>query len=196
MIGLPKGEVFLCNYTDRWIIEFEIESKNIMNVIEQFVASIHHIGSTAVPGLKAKPIIDIAVELFSFEHGFKCIEPLNKIGYKHRIIKELPERHYFSKGEPRTHQIHMYKPKSKYLWRQLTFRDKLRSDVDLAKKYQEIKEKFSNTYSTDKLAYTDAKTEFIKSVVDAKEPQGLIRPGRSFSIHCQLFSNRFLLLLI
>jgi GrpB-like predicted nucleotidyltransferase (UPF0157 family) len=167
MLGLPKDEVFLCNYTDEWVIEFEKESKKILDIIERFVSSIHHIGSTAVPGLKAKPIIDIAIELFRFEHGFQCVEPLNKIGYKHRIIKELPERHYFSKGEPRTHQIHMYKPKSKYLLAQLTFRDKLRSDADLANKYQEIKEKISNMHSTDKLAYADAKTEFIKSVVDA-----------------------------
>ena len=167
MLGLPKGEVFLFNYTDEWVVEFKKESEEILDIIGRYVSNIHHIGSTAVPGLKAKPIIDIAIELFSFKDGYQCVEPLNKIGYKHRIIPELPERHYFSKGDPRTHQIHMYKPKSKYLWEQLSFRDKLRADPELANEYQEIKEKLSRIYGSNKLAYADAKTKFIKSVVYA-----------------------------
>lgn len=93
MLGLPKGEVFLCNYTDEWIDEFQKESREVLDMIGRYVSSIHHIGSTAVPGLKSKPIIDIAIELFDFEDGFRCIGLLFKIGYKHRIISELPERH-------------------------------------------------------------------------------------------------------
>ena len=165
MLGLPKGKVFLCDYTDEWAKEYDRESEKILDSIGRYVASIHHIGSTAVPGLKAKPIIDIAIELFRFEDGFLCIEPLSNVGYKHRIIPELPERHYYSKGNPRTHQIHMYKPKSEYLWEHLQFRDKLRVNADLAKNYQEIKEKLIETYGQDKLAYADAKTEFVKSVI-------------------------------
>ena len=167
MLGLQKGKVFLCDYTDEWAKEFEKESKKVLDLIGRYVANIHHIGSTAVPGLKSKPIIDIAIELFSFDDGFQCIDPLSQIGYRHRIIPELPDRHYFSKGDPRTHQIHMHKPKSKYLWEHLQFRDKLRVDVVLAKQYQDLKEELSRTYSKDKLAYADAKTEFIKSVIGA-----------------------------
>ena len=168
MLGLPKGEVFLCDYTDEWEKEFEKESKKVLDLIGRYVSNIHHIGSTTVPGLKAKPIIDIAVELFNFEGGFLCVEALQNIGYRHQLLPELPERHYFSKGvDLRTHQIHMYKPGSKYLHEQLTFRNKLRADPFLVEKYVQIKDKLSKTFYNDKLAYTDAKTEFIEAIINA-----------------------------
>jgi GrpB-like predicted nucleotidyltransferase (UPF0157 family) len=167
MLGLPKGRVFLIDYTEEWATEYRKESERIIRLIGSKITGIRHIGSTAVPGLKAKPIIDIAAELADFKYGFLCKRPLKTIGYRHRIISELPERHYFSKGDPRTHQIHMFGPESKYLWEQIAFRDKLRSHPDLMKEYQELKEKLSSQYSTDKLAYADAKTEFINSVVYA-----------------------------
>ena len=165
IIGLPEGELFLVEYTAEWIAEYENESKIIMKTIGQYIKEIHHIGSTSVPGLKAKPIIDIAIVLFRFENGFKCIDPLKNIGYKHRIIPELPERHYFSKGEPRTHQIHMYGPENKYFWEQIAFRDKVRSNPEILKKYQDLKQELSQKYGTDKLAYAIAKTKFIKSIL-------------------------------
>lgn len=65
MLGLPKGEVFLCNYTVEWVHAFDKESEIILDVIGRYVSSVYHIGSTAVPGLKSKPIIDIEIELFS-----------------------------------------------------------------------------------------------------------------------------------
>lgn len=167
MIGLPKGEVFLVEYTEEWAAEFEKESEKIIQLIGELLKGIHHIGSTAVPGSQAKPIIDMAIELVNFEYGFQCNEPLKTIGYKHRIIPELPERRYFSKGNPRTHQIHMYEPKNKYFWEQIAFRDQLRFDPDLARKYQDLKQEVASKFSTNKLAYADAKTEIIHSVIYA-----------------------------
>lgn len=83
------------------------EKKLIEKLIGEYMIDIQHIGSTVVPRLKAKPIIDIAIVLERFEDGLKCIAPLEKIGYKY-LENVLPERYYFNKGEPRTHQIHMY----------------------------------------------------------------------------------------
>ena len=163
MIGLPKDQLFLSDYDADWVAEFETESKSILECIGKHVSAIHHIGSTAVPGLRAKPIIDIAIELRDFEDGFHCVEPLAEIGYKHKIIPELPERHYLSKGDVRTHQIHMYKPNSVYLKEQLLFRDKLRQNLKLAKDYEEIKEQLAIKYAGDRLAYAEVKTDFIKT---------------------------------
>ncbi|MFD2177894.1 GrpB family protein [Veronia pacifica] len=165
MLGLPKGEVFLFESTDQWITEYEKESELILSLIGEHVTSIHHIGSTAIPGLKAKPIIDIAIELDDFALGFDCIEALSRLDYRHRIIPELPDRHYWSKGEPRTHQIHMYAQDSVYLHEQLLFRDKLREDSALKAEYESLKTELCSKYKNDKLTYAEAKTQFIMSVV-------------------------------
>ena len=164
MLGLPKGDVFLLDSTDEWVTEYKRESDAILKLIGKHVSSIHHIGSTAVPGLKAKPIIDMAIELYTFDLGFECIEFLSGINYKHRIIPELPDRHYWSKGEPRTHQIHMYEEGCIHLDKQIKFRDKLRADKVFRAEYEALKVGLSCKYSDDKLAYAKAKTKFIKSV--------------------------------
>lgn len=165
MLGLTKGEVFLVPWNEQWEKEYLKEIENITRKIGRYVIDYHHIGSTAVKYLSAKPIIDIAVELKDYQDGFKCIEGLGEIGYRHRIIDELPERHYFSKGEPRTHQIHMYAKGNEYLKRQLAFRDYLRNNENARKEYQEMKEKLSETHSANKLAYTDPKKDFVNNVL-------------------------------
>lgn len=165
MLGLPKGEVVLVPWDEHWEEEYLREKENIKRQIGEHVVACHHIGSTAVKHLSAKPIIDTAVEVNDFDDGYKCIPGLGEIGYKHRIIDELPERHYFNKGEPRTHQIHLYEKGNEYLKRQLAFRDYLRSNEGARKEYQTMKEELSKAYSANKLAYADAKTEFVKGVL-------------------------------
>jgi GrpB-like predicted nucleotidyltransferase (UPF0157 family) len=165
MLGLPKGKVFLVAWDEEWEKEFSIEKDKILKLIENYIISCHHIGSTAVKGLSSKPIIDIAIELKHYEDGFSCIDNLLTIGYKHRIIPELPDRHYFSKGEPRTHQIHMYQVGSIYFKKQIIFRDCLIENVEIRNEYHRIKKKYATEHSTDKLTYADAKTEFINGVL-------------------------------
>ena len=148
-----------------WGNEFKNESNSITDAIGKHIKYIHHIGSTAVPGLKAKPIIDIAIELFDYEAGFSCVEQLSRFSYKHRILPELPERHYWSKGESRTHKIHMYQLNSSYLKDQLRFRDRQRTDSDLRTKYETLKVELSKLHSENKSTYAGAKTEFINNAV-------------------------------
>src|SRR5690625_226732 len=109
MLGLPRGEVFLVPWTDAWFEEFKKEKERIHHQIGDYIVNIHHIGSTAVRGLRAKPIIDIAIELEDFNDGKECVDSLQSLNYTYGGTNVLPDRHYFSKGEPRTHQIHMYK---------------------------------------------------------------------------------------
>ncbi|CAH1207485.1 hypothetical protein PAECIP111890_03034 [Paenibacillus sp. JJ-223] len=169
MLGLPKGQVFLVPWTEQWEVEFTEEAMKIRNELKGDIQSIHHIGSTAIKGLRAKPIIDIAIEVESFEKGERCIPGLERVGYSYKGTNILPDRHYFSKGEPRTHQIHMYPSGSEYLHKQLLFRDYLISNVEARTAYQQLKEALAKANSTDKLAYADAKTEFIRRVVSEAE---------------------------
>lgn len=95
-----------------------MEKERIETQIGKYIVGIHHIGSTAVKHLSAKPIIDIGIELRSFSDGELCVSPLKELGYSYKGTNILPERHYFNKGEPRTHQIHMYQQGSQFLQEQ------------------------------------------------------------------------------
>jgi len=165
MLGLPRGEVFLVPWTEEWAKEFLLEKEVIQNEIGNYVLDIHHIGSTAVKGISAKPIIDIAVEIKKFNYGEYCVNPLKKLGYSYGGTNILPDRHYFYKGEPRTHQIHMYQVENKYLKEQLKFRDYLRKNDNARMEYQALKVKLSKAHKHNKYKYADEKTNFVKSIL-------------------------------
>jgi GrpB-like predicted nucleotidyltransferase (UPF0157 family) len=166
MLGLPQGKVFLVPWTEEWEQEFLKEKERIESEIGGTIVAVHHIGSTAVKHLKSKPIIDIAIELEYFQDGDECVPGLEKIGYAYKGTNILPDRHYFNKGEPRTHQIHMYQSGSPYLLRQIAFRDHLIQDAEARRNYEQLKEMLAFAHHTDKLAYADAKTEFINFILE------------------------------
>lgn len=166
MLGLPKGEVFLIPWTNEWVKEFKNESEKITSEIGELVLAIHHIGSTAVKDLSAKPIIDIAIELKDFQLGKQCVQGLERLGYEYKGTDILPDRHYFSKGEPRTHQIHMFQTGNIFLEKQLAFRDYLLNDNEALNEYQALKERLSRKHHNDKITYSHAKTEFINTIME------------------------------
>ncbi|MEH6947151.1 GrpB family protein [Bacillus sp. JJ634] len=166
MLGLPRGKVFLVPWTTEWEQEFLLEKERIQNIIREYIVNVHHIGSTAVKNLSAKPIIDIAIEIKDFRDGQNCVEFLEKLGYSYKGENVLPDRHYFSKGEPRTHQIHMYQSGNKYLLEQLKFRDYLRNNDESKVEYERLKLKLATLNKNNKHKYADKKTDFIKSTLE------------------------------
>lgn len=166
MLGLPKGEVFLTPWSKNWDKEFLLEKEKIQKKISKYILDVHHIGSTAIKYLSAKPIIDIAVEVKEFSDGECCASLLDSLGYSYKGTNILPERHYFSKGEPRTHQIHMYQSGNRYLIEQLKFRDYLRSNDDIRVEYELLKLNLSKINNNDKHKYANEKTDFIKSILE------------------------------
>lgn len=165
MIGLPKGEVFLTQWTDTWQEEFLLEKKRIENVIGEYIVDIHHVGSTSIKGLSAKPIIDIAIEIHDFNDGENCAEPLKYLSYEYRGTDMLPNRHYFSKGNPRTHQIHMHQKGDKLLLEQLKFRDYLLQNESARIEYEKLKIKLAEEHKNNLPKYTESKSEFIKNIL-------------------------------
>ncbi|WP_053365663.1 GrpB family protein [Bacillus sp. FJAT-27245] len=164
MLGLPRGEVFLVPWSFEWEEEFLKEKVLIEEKIGQYIVAVHHIGSTAVHHLSAKPILDIAVELEHFGDGLYCVHALEALGYRYRGTNVLPDRHYFNKGEPRTHQIHMYEKGNKYLIEQLQFRDYLRKNEAARIEYENLKIRLSGKNKHDKHQYADDKTAFVTSI--------------------------------
>lgn len=160
----------MAEYDPKWPILYEEEKGRILAVIGRKVVAIEHIGSTAVPGLGAKPIIDIMVAVSQLADADQCIQPLQIIGYEYvpEYEASIPERRYFRKGPSgaRTHHIHMVELSSDFWERHLLFRDFLRAHPEVAKKYYELKKELAAKYGPDHDAYTDAKVSFIESVLD------------------------------
>jgi len=167
MIGLPRGKVLIEDYKIEWREEFEKEKESLFAVIGQFVQAIEHIGSTAVPGLCAKPVIDIAVGVQELKAVKDCIEPLSSIGYEYRGEAGIPGRHFFVKGsrKTRTHHVHVELLNGPLWHSHILFRDYLRSHPKEATAYAKLKRAIAKKYSDDRDAYTLEKNSYIEGIV-------------------------------
>lgn len=165
-MGYP---VIIVDYNPQWPALYEEEKGRLLGVIGHKVVAIEHVGSTAVPGLGAKPIIDITVAVHRLADAEECIELLPSIGYEYIPPDKvgIPERRYFRKGLPgaRTHHIHMVELASDFWERHLLFRDFLRAHPEVAQQYYELKKGLATKYGEDREGYTEAKTSFIEPVV-------------------------------
>ena len=160
--------VVIADYDRRWLDMYAEEKRQILGAIGEWVVAIEHIGSTSVPGLAAKPIIDIMVGVHALDDAQHCIAPLATIGYvyKPELEADIPERRYFNKGPQSDHRhLHMVEVSSKFWRDQLVFRDYLRSYPEMAAAYADLKRNLAARFQTDREGYTEAKTEFVQSVL-------------------------------
>ena len=110
-------------------------------------------------------MLDIAIAVRDFERARVCIEPLAGIGYEYRGENGIPRRHFFRKGAPRSHHIHMFE-KTSSDWKEIVlFRDRLRSDRGLADDYMKLKRDLAHRFPKDRESYQAGKGEFIEAVV-------------------------------
>lgn len=146
-----------------WQARFETESGLLATAIGEWVTSgVHHVGSTAVPGLAAKPTIDILVGVEDLEASRACFKPLADLEYLYAPY--LPEEmHWFCKPDPsrREFHLHLIPADSRRYRDELAFRDRLRTDPGLACAYAAVKRDLAARFPADRDAYTDAKTAFI-----------------------------------
>ena len=174
VIGLDQGSVRLTPYTREWARLFEEERSRLQAAVGKYVLDIQHVGSTSIPGMAAKPILDIAIAVRDFAGSRVCFQPLEQLGYEYKGDFGDPPRHYFAKGEPRTHHIHMYGIGDRGWIDQLLFRDHLTRHQKIAKEYAELKLELARRYPSDRQAYLDAKAPFIERVLrSAREEAGL-----------------------
>lgn len=154
-------------YDPRWPRLFEEERARIESAIGEWMVEVEHIGSTAVPGLAAKPVIDIMVGVRGFEEDAPaCVEALEGIGYECRREAGVPGRIFFRKfaEDVRTYHLHLV-PAGGSFWREhLLFRDYLRSHPGAAREYERLKRDLAARFGHDRDAYTEAKTEFIRRI--------------------------------
>jgi GrpB-like predicted nucleotidyltransferase (UPF0157 family) len=173
---MPRDTILIVDYDPRWPQLYEEERGLIQDALGDRVVAIEHVGSTSIPGIAAKPVIDIAVGVPDIRDAYKTIFPLSKLGYRCMGEALIPERLYFKKpwdshnfpgeGSPRrTHQIHMYNPAHEEWARHLAFRDYLRAHDDLRDEYAALKRRLAVEHAGDIEAYADAKSEFVERVL-------------------------------
>ena len=157
--------VTLVPYDTTWPLEFAAEADRIERACAGLQIRLEHIGSTAIPGMSAKPVIDILAGRPGTVSGEKYVAAFRQIGYEHKGAYGIPGRNYFRRGTPRTHHVHLVSWSSDFWRDHLLFRDYLRTNPDAAREYETIKRELAATYLFDKENYTDAKGPFVRSIV-------------------------------
>lgn len=156
------------DYDPEWPALFEHERRAIRSVLPDVFADIQHIGSTAVPGLRAKPIIDILGGIPAQQNTDQLVRPLSQLGYvpATAFSNTITDHTWFMRwaGGRRTHQLHVFIVGS-IEWRsRLVFRDALRSKPGLSEEYAKLKTELAERHRHDRTAYTNGKSEFVLRV--------------------------------
>jgi len=150
-------------YSLDWPSLFEKEAKHLHAVLGNLSHEIHHIGSTSVPGLKAKPIIDILMDVSSLEQLDLKTQDFEQIGYEVMGEYGISGRRYFRKGgDHRTHHVHAFQSGDPHIIRHLAFRDYLRKNPTVADEYGQLKWEIAQSCGHDIGTYGDRKDPFIK----------------------------------
>jgi GrpB-like predicted nucleotidyltransferase (UPF0157 family) len=156
-------------YDEHWAENFAVAERELRVALALFVLDIEHIGSTAVPGLAAKPVIDIQVGVRGLDDSAEIVAAVESLGYEYvpEFEDELPDRRYFRRWADgrRTHQAHLVERSNTEWWdRHIRFRDWLRSHDDDRDRYAILKLKLAAAHRDDRRAYTDAKSDFIRRI--------------------------------
>ena len=162
-------------YDPEWPNLFLAEKARLDVVLHSYIDVIEHVGSTSVPGLAAKPVIDILVGIRSLGDTPHFVPLLQAIGYIYvpEYEVDLPERRYFKKvtATAHTHHLHVAETYSKFFHDHIHFRDVLRAHPDVAAAYAELKLNLAAQYRNDRSAYTHAKSGFIQKALLLDQPE-------------------------
>ena len=166
-----REEISIAPYNPEWPNLFEEEAAALRRMLPRSVViKVEHFGSTAVPGLAAKPVIDMLVQVSSLEETRERVAPiLEAEGYEYFWRTDVsPAYAWFIKRDSegkRTHHIHMVEADSK-LWERLHFRDYLREFPEEAGRYAELKRRLAGRHPADRVAYTEGKAEYVIAVTE------------------------------
>jgi GrpB-like predicted nucleotidyltransferase (UPF0157 family) len=163
-----SGELVLLEHDGAWASRFTAESERLRGAIDSHILAIEHVGSTAVPGLPGKPVLDIAIAVVHESSADACIAPLESLGYEYRGPHgdDLTRRYYVRDVTGRrTVQIHLYILPAPAWEEKLAFRDALRSDPALVTAYAAEKQRVAEAVGWDKAAYSVEKGPFIRAVL-------------------------------
>jgi len=156
----------ILEYDPTWEVLAGRELRRIEHALRHVAERADHVGSTAVPGLAAKPIIDLQVSVGAIEPLARFVAPLEELGYVFVPAPESPDYHFFAKPpeRPRTHHLHVCEVGSDHEFRHLAVRDFLRHHPDEAARYATLKRDILARHPHDRLAYIDGKHDFVTAL--------------------------------
>lgn len=167
--GLRSDELQLVPVGPEWAQRFSSESSRLSAALGAAALDIQHIGSTAIPGISAKPILDIAIAIRSYESGHALVPRFETLGYRYRGENGIPRRHYFVLGAlRRTHHVHVLEQDSAEWRRHLAFRDRLLGSPADAARYSAFKSSCMAEASGRREEYQRLKTPFIEAMETGK----------------------------
>ncbi len=163
--GLAPGLVILADPAPEWASLFAEEAGRISAALGPAVVAIEHYGSTSIPGIKAKPIIDLLVGVPRLDDALDRVAAMEALGYDYAAHAGVPDHHIFGKGAARTHLAHFVEHEGQSWGECLLFRDRLRADAELARAYESLKVELAARHPQDRAAYTAGKTAFVSRVL-------------------------------
>jgi GrpB-like predicted nucleotidyltransferase (UPF0157 family) len=161
------NKVEVVPHDPRWRDSFETESRRIAEALGENVVAIHHIGSTAIPGIHAKPVVDLLIEVGDIAEVDGRSPEMESIGYEVKGEYGIPGRRYFRKDDPegtRTHNVHAFQAGSEQVARHLAFRDYMIAHPTDAQRYSELKRKLTAAHPHSIEDYMDGKDGFIQEM--------------------------------
>ena len=166
-LGLESGVVRLVPYDPAWPSLFVAEAGRLQTFFAAagLVVLLEHTGSTAIPGLAAKPVLDI---LAGYPEGAPVtdyIDALTSADYVHRGEQGIPGREFFRRGNPRSYHLHLAAVDSPFWRDHLTFRNRLRADKSLREAYAALKHDLAARFPRDREAYIEGKEPFVKEIL-------------------------------
>jgi GrpB-like predicted nucleotidyltransferase (UPF0157 family) len=170
---MTQPALVISPYSTEWPKRFERERRALEAALAPLHIHIEHIGSTSVPGLSAKPIIDIMLGAPSLQAAEGLREVIESLGYVHlpEMRALMPDNRFFAKPEtlPRDFHLHAVEFEGEFWRDHLIFRDLLRADGRLAQEYANLKARLANEFSREPKRYTDAKGPFINAAIQDRQ---------------------------
>jgi GrpB-like predicted nucleotidyltransferase (UPF0157 family) len=165
-IGLKRGAVILKKHHKEWAIAFEKERANLKKRVGDVALDIQHVGSTSIPNLSAKPIVDILMAVLSLSDVSKIRVTLENMGYEYRENGSDDMQVLFVKGseEKRTHYLHITEFESSEWKNSIAFRDYLRTHPEEVQCYEKLKQELAAQYSDNRGLYTIGKKDYFENV--------------------------------
>jgi GrpB-like predicted nucleotidyltransferase (UPF0157 family) len=166
-LGLESGVVRVVPYDPAWPELFAAEVARLAPILQSHGVAprLEHTGSTAVPGLAAKPVLDILAGIHDESERPAAIAALEEGGYIHRGKQGIPGRDFFRRGDPRQYHIHLAVIGGSFWRDHRAFRDYLRTHAEAAESYAMLKRELAARHPLDREAYIDGKTTFVQAIL-------------------------------